>query len=396
MFELAVKPNKVQADAVTDKTLKEESSQRQFGDKFAIFGKIIPVNEKQAFIKSVKAVNYRRDPNNPDKALRTPPPTIKGYQVSKKDQVENYDQNSNLVIPPTDPSQDTYLIYQKSKSSLRNDSIKVNKQVKDKGQQNKQQNSIEQNNFSNNSGHYLTGDENNQQINEKVLRKTRFFGFGGSKKQNNSTKNLNEENVDQVQKKSRISENKTDRRSEKYDSSLKNQQKSNKNDHKKPNGHDQYKNKQAKLTTPPVVLNKETKIPPKTLVAILKIVDDEENDKLLTKFEFQGLQGEIIHFDNLKQVIEIYSYDGYKLKDIVNEKNEQQINSDDLDKLAFGTFQNENVEFKVSLVRKKILLTAENATGKIDSKELIFRTNLTIHFSGAGDNTPKDIVENAV
>ena len=46
MFELAVKPNKVQADAVTDKTLKEESSQRQFGDKFAIFGKIIPVNEK--------------------------------------------------------------------------------------------------------------------------------------------------------------------------------------------------------------------------------------------------------------------------------------------------------------------------------------------------------------
>lgn len=84
MFELAVKPNKVQADAVTDKTLKEESSQRQFGDKFAIFGKIIPVNEKQAFIKSVKAVNYRRDPNNPDKALPTPPPTIKGYQVSKK------------------------------------------------------------------------------------------------------------------------------------------------------------------------------------------------------------------------------------------------------------------------------------------------------------------------
>ncbi|MBU3829233.1 MAG: hypothetical protein H9806_09005 [Candidatus Lactobacillus pullistercoris] len=137
-------------------------------------------------------------------------------------------------------------------------------------------------------------------------------------------------------------------------------------------------------------------MPPKTLVAILKIVDDEENDKLLTKFEFQGLQGEIIHFDNLKQVIEIYSYDGYKLKDIVNEKNEQQINSDDLDKLAFGTFQNENVEFKVSLVRKKILLTAENATGKIDPKELIFRTNLTIHFSGAGDNTPKNIVENAV
>lgn len=80
----------------------------------------------------------------------------------------------------------------------------------------------------------------------------------------------------------------------------------------------------------------------------------------------------------------------------VNEKNEQQINSDDLDKLAFGTFQNENVEFKVSLVRKKILLTAENATGKIDPKELIFRTNLTIHFSGVGDNTPKDIVENAV
>ncbi len=80
----------------------------------------------------------------------------------------------------------------------------------------------------------------------------------------------------------------------------------------------------------------------------------------------------------------------------VNEKNEQQINSDDLDKLAFGTFQNENVEFKVSLVRKKILLTAENATGKIDPKELIFRTNLTIHFSGAGDNTPKNIVENAV
>lgn len=38
-----------------------------------------------------------------------------------------------------------------------------------------------------------------------------------------------------------------------------------------------------------------------TLVAILKIVDDEENDKLLTKFEFQGLQGEIIHFDNLSK-----------------------------------------------------------------------------------------------
>ena len=27
---------------------------------------------------------------------------------------------------------------------------------------------------------------------------------------------------------------------------------------------------------------------------------------------------------------------------------------------------------------------------------MIFRTNLTIHFSGAGDNTPKNIVENAV
>lgn len=420
LFELAPKSEKVKADSISNPAIDQENSdQASNSDHFTVLGKIIPVNQKQQAIANAPTPHYRRDPNDPSKALPTPAPEIEGYQVAKNNQ--NYDHKTKMVTPPADPSKDTMLVYGEKKpvkEPANRPSQRPAKRPQTSSQQvitNNPTNYSNKQRVDSNSGQtrVVPGTNRDQQVKESV-QKTRLFGFGRKKNQTDtaqdntqqksdsttladtqtSTAQAAEEKAEKIEKKKKQEHQAANKRAKTNSKKSATEKTAKKAEPKKRNK--PRKGSQLKATErPQAVMNPETKIPPKPLVATLEIVDQDDDDRELTSLTFEGHENEPIVFNNLKQVVEIHNYDGYQAVALVNQNNGEKIDFHDLDQVDFGSFAKDDVNFVLKMKHKVIKLTPENAGGKIDPKELKFVTTLTVHYRGAGDLTPKDSVEKA-
>lgn len=400
LFENVTKSNqKVHADTLDPATSDQGSeAQSQTGQRFIRLGKIIPVDDRQNQIKGAKQPHYLRDPNNPDKALPTPVPKIKGYRVAKTGQNDTYDVGTQKVIPPEDPSQDTWLMYQRFRKKVKQTKAKLEQKaafIRSK-QQSPRFSSSRQNfnsQISSNNNEQTLVDNKDQQVEESV-QKTKLFGFGRKKKQDSAEEtNDNKKIANESEETSKAElKKKADKQVAKID------RKKNAQSAKKNNGNKDHKRKKSAFLNeePKVIMNSETKIPPKPLLATLKIVDADNDNALLTKLTFEGHQEQPIVFENLKQVVQIHSYDGYETQSLFKEGSDEKIDISDLDHLELGSFGKNDVNFVLAMKHKLIKLTAQNAAGKIAPEELEFETRLTVHYEGAGAQTPKDSIEKAV
>ena len=189
--------HKVKADTLADNSDQETNGETpNQSQSFAIVGQIIPVDHKQQEIKNAPRPYYQRDPNDPSKAIATPAPKVDGYHVRKNNQASNYDHETNLVTPPADPSQNTYLVY--AKKTVKK-SVKDQKKSKDntdrtsnivssKNKEIKNTPQIQNNKKTGGKTSYSSIRENNndEQVRESV-RKTGLFGFGKKKQTDSGT-----------------------------------------------------------------------------------------------------------------------------------------------------------------------------------------------------------------
>lgn len=426
--------HKVKADTLADNSDQETNGETpNQSQSFAIVGQIIPVDHKQQEIKNAPRPYYQRDPNDPSKAIATPAPKVDGYHVRKNNQASNYDHETNLVTPPADPSQNTYLVY--AKKTVKK-SVKDQKKSKDntdrtsniessKNKEIKNTPQIQNNKKTGGKTSYSSIRENNkdEQVRESV-RKTGLFGFG-KKKQTDSGTSADEkqttepsqtvaaqaqgaqvettqpsESNNEVEKKSaeaksnkiteKSSKNKDTKKTKKTTDQHHNQKKGDGN--KKPR---KPKNTQYNTEKVEAIMNPKIRIPPKPLVATLNIVDHDNHDEEITKLDFEGKTGEKIIFDNLKQVVEIHNYDGYETSKLINSETDEEIDVSDLDHIDFGDLGEQDVTFTLYMKHKVMKLTKDNAN-RTNLDQLRRNVSLTVHYENAGAETPEDHVENAV
>lgn len=422
---------KVDADTLdineTDQNSEVDSQQ---GDKFVKLGRIIPVDQKSVTIKGAPTPQYKRDPQDPSKAIATPVPKVDGYKVSTKGQVDNYDEDSQMVTPPADPSQNTYLIYE----------LAHKKEIQP--QENSTQRNPNQVNQNKKSGaNHST---------ESRQMKTRLFGFGKKKKEKDKNKNVSENNSDVVSSDANINNNESTATVEQSANTNSNQAQSvtddkkvnteqaqstgqvevhsvsnsdtesgksnpsskeaSKNDEGKNNSSTvkdsknnstktkpHHKKTRLKITfeTPKAITNKETKIPPKPSVATLQLIDADENDKLITKLSVEGQPGTPIEFNNLIQVLQIYKYNGYRFDNLKNATENKLLDIQNINEINFGFFNEEDTIFAFAMKHRLAKANINSYLNKDDKEEVRKVVYLTIHYQGADSKTPEDNIQKA-
>lgn len=142
-------------------------------------------------------------------------------------------------------------------------------------------------------------------------------------------------------------------------------------------------------------MNKETKVPPKPILAEVHIVDLDENKHLLTKLSTEGRPGEKIRFANLPQVLQIHNYDGYEFVKARNETKKEDLPAKNKDQLDFGQFGQKDVTFAIFLRHKLTKVYAHSPMHHIKPTDVVLPVNLTVHYAGAGAQTPADNVQQA-
>lgn len=422
----------VHADSLDDNDAEQEDDQnrQQEMKRFVRMGRIIPVDHNQTAIKDAPTPHYRRDPVDPSKALPTKAPKVRNYKPVKKDQVDNYDISSQMVLPPNDPQQDTKLIYGRIKS----------KHSSRKNEPNNVETPTKKTNDS-----LPPAGVTSSKITERVQKKTRLFGFGRKKKKDKAAKeqetkqqqtaptssssqennvktnttneqaasstentaaSVNSTNQAETVPKNSEAKNKADKaeKTEKVEKPKTDQkqaapeQKTPSEEQKKPEPKNELKPKkktEAKLAKTPVIMNKETKVPPKPLVATLSIIDRDQDDKLLTKLTYKGQSGTPIEFSNLKEVLQIYNYDGYQFFKAKNDNTGKELERQSEKVVNFGVFAKEDVEFTIFLKHRLQKVTPDTDLPKLNKNELYRKVTLTVKFDGAGEHNPEAKVQTA-
>lgn len=389
-----------------------------------IFGRIIPVNEDGNAIANAPHPQYRHDPNDPDQAIATPAPKIKGYQVKKS---KNYDQDNNLVTPPADPREDTRLTYKsqtstnkpgkKTKESRRSKTriFEFMKQSKNASQASEQENNKNVNSNVKPTLQSLTPETSqtsqNSENNANTNAASSAFSSETTDYSNSNTAEIfsesksdkslasSSENLQKSDEGSKKNEEKKEKKLDKKEIKKTREDKketdsSNKNSKPKKNPKkriDQFPE------TPKVIMPEKVKIPPKTLKATIKIVDHDRDDTVLTEQTLEGKKGDRIVFDNLKQSIEIYNYSGYKFEKIINVTSDVDMKISDIDHIELGVFADEDLTFNVEMVHKKVKVTPQNCSRyNVNPDQVKYITTLTVQYSGAGKEDPRTQVEKAI
>lgn len=402
--------------------------------KFVKLGRIIPVDENKLAIKNAPTPRYRRDPQDPSKALPTKAPVVKKYSPLKK-QGPNYNAKTRMVTPPADPRQDTELIYRLSSKKKSNPKSRIPNPSQGKTPAQAKLNipakSSRVTNYSRSS--------NSSKITESVQKKTRFFGFGRrrrkekakkakeealkqeqEKQASSQAKNANTNTEEQAstpapsanvnaelkevipkadqnssQKSKPVTEkklpakpNQTKEKSSKPAAKQKPEQPKDNDHHKKT-----PKNNLHLTGLPKIILNKETKVPPRPLIASLTIIDQDNDDKILTKLSYEGHSGAPIIFNNLIQVLQIYDYDGYSFQQL--KKNDQVLPAKTERDIHFGNFGDDDVKFTIILAHRLVKVTPKTKAINFDHQEVSRTVTLTVNFMGAGDKTPAKQVQTA-
>lgn len=421
----------VRADNLDDNDAEEKlnQNQQQQTKEFVRMGRIIPVDQEQKAIKNAPTPHYRRDPADPSKALPTKAPKVNNYKPVKKGQVDNYDADSQMVLPPNDPHQDTKLIYGRTK--------------KKRSPQPTEPNNVEKSTKKTTQSTPNSKVTNNK-ITESVQKKTRLFGFGRKKKkekaakeqelkkqqaaqeqesssqENTTNNNTNtkqtasgtepttatneaasttpklEENKDKAQETKLESDKKSAQKTKEKTSAPKEKTPANNKKEAEPKKKAKPKPKkqnEAKETTPPVVMNKDIKVPPKPLVATLYIVDHDQKDKVLTKLTYEGHPGDAIKFTNLKEVLQIYNYDGYEFSKARNDTNKKDLVAEKEKDIKFGIFGKDDVQFTILMKHRLQKVTPDSNVSGLDKNELYKKVTLTVNFDGAGDKNPDPVVQ---
>lgn len=389
--------------------------------KFVKLGHIIPVNGQRQILPNAPRPQYRRDPNDPSKALPTPIPSVAGYRPSKRRQAANYDPQTRMVTPPADPRQDTWLVYELAR---KRPALPPRRSVP-----------AEQSAAKAPASNYQTGGQASSPSQRKEsVQETKLFGFGRKKNkqksspaeqsaaekktglasslQQQSEKQQTEggnsplasiraagaagnlpprHHIKEEKNKKKAKENKANKKAEKEKQPKKTPSPSKPSGKKKP--HAPRPNKQ--IARPQAVLNKETKVPPKPILAEVHIVDLDENKHLLTKLSTEGRPGEKIRFANLPQVLQIHNYDGYEFVKARNETQKEDLPAKNKDQLDFGQFGQKDVTFAIFLRHKLTKVDAHSPMHHIKPTDVVLPVTLTVHYAGAGAQTPADNVQQA-
>lgn len=375
-------------------------------------GQIIPVDEQHKAIVNAAHPHYRRDPQDPAKALPTPAPKVTNYQVAKN--AQNYHRQTNLVDPPKDPSQNTYLFYsERPSSNINARSARISKATKRnyhsvsskrfvQSNQHQQQRSVvaiqpkqtasqyhvinsqtprenpaatRRQVLTNNYSSYSSLRPSSEQ--ESEASQVRLFGFRKKKNKKQSEQHSKKKASKSKKTVTLTSNNKKNRPTAK----------------KKPK---KTGSPLQRFEKPQAILNEELKIPPKPLKAELKIIDLDAANKVLATLKTEGKIGHAIIFKDLKEQVAAKLNKHYLVNNLTNETDQKKVKITDLNHLSLGYFGEQDLKFALTLRHQKIALTSQNITHyDLPLKTVAFKTSLTVNFTGAVSKTPDPIVKTA-
>ncbi|KRL89581.1 hypothetical protein FC46_GL000756 [Lactobacillus kalixensis DSM 16043] len=401
--------------------VKADDAETSSSDVQVVFGHIIPVTDNGEEIPNVPHPEYSRDPNDPEKAVATPAPKIKNYRVQKG---QNYDENSNLVIPPSDPSQDTRLTYERYSAKISNkksqtkereqkktsifEFMKRNKNQPETSPQEKEtqtnttpstndlNSDLSQNGVTSAANNASSGlNEDATDLNSSVNESSISSSVESDNLESSSQTDQPATKVESNDKASTTDKDKVSKNSEKLkERKKKDGDQSISNDPKSKSG--TKKRTDQRPVVSQAIMPEKVKLPPNTLTVTLRIVDHDQDDAVLTEQTIQGQKGDRIVFDNLKQSIEIYNYSGYRFSKVINVTSNVDMKISDIDHIELGVLEDEDLIFNVEMVHKLVRVTSENCDNfNISSDKLSYTTTLTVKYKGAGKKDPENKIEKA-
>lgn len=391
-------------------------SQVKSNQEVVAFGKIIPLDSNRQPIPNAPTPEYRRDPFDPNKAIATPAPKIKNYELAKDNQAENFDAETKMVIPPANPQENTEIIYLKQEIKpvvppTRPSSpaqtrpapvIKPNKPVSStNGHTNYYQGNSAAGNGANWTGYsdYSTYAPNTAQ--------NKNWGTNNVAATYAASADSSVENGVEAAK-TTVEDKSTNKGNKKKSQKPKKEHKKAKVEPKKPTAKVKKKKKERpekkstknkrppQLLTqlPPVITNPETQVPPKPRSAILNFVDLDENERLVFQMKTEGVPGTLIDFKNFDRELLKRQAQGYELVDLIDtlHKKDLQIHQ----QYPFGLFGDDDIEFNLNLKHKLAAVNIHSLPNNLDPKLVKHTVSLVVRYTGAGAQTPKDIVQSAV
>ena len=411
--------NQVKAASVVD---NNQVSQIKSNQEVVAFGKIIPVNQDMEPIANAPTPEYRRDPQDPNKAIATPAPEIKDYDLAKKDQADNVDLETKMVLPPANVQEDTKLVY--VKQPIKQEPAKPNNnQLTNRyptsvivypskrpstrpafpNRSSSFSNQITRPNVNSNQVAATGQVHTNQTLNSRAA-------FNNSNSQvntyqppaTNSEPSSNAgQDVAQMQT-AAIEDNKASeskkrvlaKKSKKADKK-KETKRTSPDKHPKSKAHPKTKKRSSKqlMQLPKVITNPETKLPPKPQKAVLIFIDKKDGRELL-KLEAAGVAGQPIEFSKWNQTLTDLQEKGYQLKAIVDKNNDKHM--DLRSQFLFGFYGENESEFVAQFSHKLIAVTAQNLPSNISPSLVKRPVSLVVRYRGAGNFTPKQNIQNAV
>lgn len=420
--------NQVKAAAMPD---NRQVSQIKSNQEVVAFGKIIPVNQNMEPIPNAPTPEYRRDPDDPNKAIATPIPEIKDYDLAKKDQAENVDLETKMVLPPANVAEDTKIVYVKQPTNNQKPNSSNSQRPNSRpvivypnhAQVNKPTNStipaqrpIQANPNQNSTLNWAHQVPASSQLNQNATISSNTQNIPGNNYQiqtnsptvttqnsENTQTTITDQNTsiasqDEASKAENTEEKKKLAKNDKKAArSKKAKAKSHKTTSNKKTAKAQPKTKKQPTKQfnqmPQVIVNPETKLPPKPQKAVLTIRDSQQNKQLL-QLESSGLPGSPIDFSEWNQTLTDLQEKGYELATIFDKGHDQKL---DLHRqFIFGFYGEDKSEFVADFKHKLVAVSAQNLPSNISASLVKKTVSLVVRYRGVGSKTPKDNVQNAV
>lgn len=430
--------NQVKATVVPDHS---QISQIKSNQEVVQFGKIIPVDAQGQAIPNAPTPVYRRDPQDPNKAIATPAPEIKDYELSKENQVENYDPETNMVIPPANPQENTELVYilknpekpivppenpskpdekptkpsQPSTPSQPTQNTKPNANyphVNNRPSNNVVSKPVEKPNQNN----YQTYPQNPNITTSTTTTTSTYQSSVSNAFQagNYASSNANQANVVESSAQTngqaaevsgaQGSERKEDKATEHKKSKNKSKKTVKKERHpakkveQKPTKKKSESKKREPLpnlhqSIPPVIIEEKPQLPPKPSLATLEI-KDEENDNVLQTLEAEGNPGEPVGFVELANLLTEYQRKGYEIAYINKEGLDKHINY--YQTFPFGFYGEKDSKFTLFLAHHIVAISINNLPSGVPAELVKKSVSEVIRYEGAGSQTPAEHIQNAV
>lgn len=419
--------NQVKAASLPDNS---RVSQIKSNQEIVEFGKIIPVNQDMQPIANAPTPQYRRDPEDPNKAIATPIPDIKDYKLADKEQAENVDLETKMVFPPANVQEDTKIIYVESikpqqpnpaKPVIPNNSANQNHLQPSRPAVNNKPTVSNANSSANTNKNYLgnithaavQSNPNNQsnsvqnttyQVNSSVTYSNNINNSNFSNQQSsdqgsslNMASQTSEANPSNSagSEDTKIDKKKTKNKTKKSKASAKQKLKTEHKKHSTPKTKPKAKKQPSKqfMVMPQVIMNPETKLPPKPQKATLVLADAQDKKELL-RLEAYGSQGAPIEFEEWNRTLTSLQEKGYELAGIldVNQEKKRDLHA----QFIFGFYGEKESSFVASFAHKLVAVTANNLPSNISASLVKHAVSLVVRYQGAGDNTPEENVQNAV